>query len=82
MRIIDIIKGEKPSLSFEVFPPGTPAKYEEVLATAEEIAKLAPSYMSVTYGAGGGTHENAIRMSADIQDRFGVPAMAHLCSLA
>ena len=82
MRIIDIIKGERPSLSFEVFPPGSPAKYEEVLATAEAIASLKPSYMSVTYGAGGGNHENAIRMAADIQRRFQVPSLAHLCCVA
>ncbi len=82
MRIIDIITGEKPSLSFEVFPPGSPAKYEEVLATAERIAALQPSDMSVTYGAGGGNHQHALKLATDIQDRFGVPSMAHLCCVA
>lgn len=53
MKILEIINGTKPSLSFEVFPPKTDDKFESVLSAAGEIAKLRPSYMSVTYGAGG-----------------------------
>lgn len=77
MRIIDIIKGEKPSLSFEVFPPKTSDKYENVVAAAEKIAALKPDFMSVTYGAGGGTSQ----YTADITSRLmkcGVTSMAHL----
>ncbi|MDO4487998.1 MAG: methylenetetrahydrofolate reductase, partial [Eubacteriales bacterium] len=55
MRIIDIINRKKPSLSFEVFPPKTDTAFENVKAATEEIAKLKPSFMSITYGAGGGT---------------------------
>ena len=55
MKITEIISAEKPSLSFEVFPPKTSDKFESVLNAASEIAKLNPSYISVTYGAGGGT---------------------------
>lgn len=77
MRIIDIIKGEKPSLSFEVFPPKTSDKYENVVAAADKIAALKPDFMSVTYGAGGGTSH----YTADITSRLmkcGVTSMAHL----
>lgn len=77
MKIIDVITGEKPSLSFEVFPPKTEDKYENVVAAAEKIATLHPDYMSVTYGAGGGTSE----YTADIAQRLsrmGVNSMAHL----
>lgn len=77
MRIIDIIKGEKPSLSFEVFPPKTSDKYENVVAAADKIAALKPDFMSVTYGAGGGTSQ----YTADITSRLmkcGVTSMAHL----
>ena len=77
MKIIDIIKGEKPSLSFEVFPPKTSDKYENVVAAAEKIAALKPDFMSVTYGAGGGTSQ----YTADITSRLmkcGVTSMAHL----
>lgn len=55
MKVIDILNSEKPTLSFEVFPPKTNANYSSVEHAVEEIANLNPSYMSVTYGAGGGT---------------------------
>ena len=55
MKIIDLITKNTPSLSFEVFPPKTETSFANVKAATEEIAKLHPSFMSVTYGAGGGT---------------------------
>ena len=78
MRIIDIIKSEKPSLSMEVFPPKTSDKFETVKQAAEQIAALKPDFMSVTYGAGGGTSEYTADICRDIQNNFGVPALAHL----
>ncbi len=57
MKITEIIKGKKPSLSFEVFPPKTWDRFESVLKAATDIAGINPSYMSVTYGAGGGTSD-------------------------
>lgn len=77
MKIIDIIKGGKPSLSFEVFPPKTSDAYETVREASEEIASLNPSYMSVTYGAGGGTSEYTVDIAARILDK-GVTPLAHL----
>ena len=55
MKIIDLLNSKKLSLSFEVFPPKTETSFESVKCATEEIAKLKPSFMSVTYGAGGGT---------------------------
>ena len=55
MKIIELLHNDVPSLSFEVFPPKTDTAFENVRAAVEEIAKLQPSFMSVTYGAGGGT---------------------------
>ena len=81
MKIIDIIKGEKPSLSYEVFPPKTSDKFENVLAAATEIAKLAPSYMSVTYGAGGGTSDYTADICSKIS-ALGVPSIAHLSCIS
>ncbi|MBQ5439975.1 MAG: methylenetetrahydrofolate reductase [Clostridia bacterium] len=78
MKIIDIIKSEKPSLSMEVFPPKTSDKFETVKQAAEQIAALKPDFMSVTYGAGGGTSEYTADICRDIQNNFGVPALAHL----
>ena len=78
MKIIDIIKSEKPSLSMEVFPPKTSDKFETVKQAAEQIAALKPDFMSVTYGAGGGTSEYTADICRDIQNNFSVPALAHL----
>ena len=57
MKITEIINAEKPSLSFEVFPPKTTDKYEIISQAVQDIAALNPSYISVTYGAGGGTSQ-------------------------
>ena len=55
MNIKEILEQDKLGLSFEVFPPKTDTAFESVKHATEEIAKLHPSFMSVTYGAGGGT---------------------------
>ena len=78
MRIIDIIKADKPSLSFEVFPPKTSDAFDTIKGAIEDIARLQPSFMSVTYGAGGGTSEFTVSLSKDIKDNFGVTPLAHL----
>lgn len=78
MKIIDVITGEKPSLSFEVFPPKTSDNFNNVKKVTEEIAALKPSYMSVTYGAGGGTSQYTVSIAENIEKSFDVPALAHL----
>ena len=81
MKITDILKGKSPSLSFEVFPPKTTDKFEGVLSATMQIADLYPSYMSVTYGAGGGTSA----YTADIASRLlahGVTPLAHLSCIS
>ncbi|MBQ7343464.1 MAG: methylenetetrahydrofolate reductase [Clostridia bacterium] len=77
MKIIDIIKGNKPSLSFEVFPPKTFDSLETVRRVTEEIADLRPGYMSVTYGAGGSTDIYTPEIASCIAAR-GVTPLAHL----
>ncbi len=78
MRIIDIINRGGYSLSFEVFPPKTSDTFESIRTATEKIAGLKPSYMSVTYGAGGGTSEFTVSIAANLQKKFNVPALAHL----
>ncbi len=78
MKIRDILGKGKPTLSFEVFPPKTEDKYESVEKAAMEIAAKKPSFMSVTYGAGGGTSRYTVEIAAEIQERYGVMALAHL----
>ena len=77
MKITQIIKSEKPSLSFEVFPPKTSDNFESVLSAATEIAALKPSFMSVTYGAGGGTSEYITAICKALNEH-GVASLAHL----
>lgn len=78
MKIVDIVKGDRLSLSFEVFPPKTETGFESVKNATEEIAKLKPSFMSVTYGAGGGTSRYTLDIAKNIKELYGVPTLAHL----
>ena len=78
MKITDILAEGKLSLSFEVFPPKTETVFESVKAATEEIASLRPAFMSVTYGAGGGTSRYTLEIAKNIEERYGVPSLAHL----
>ena len=78
MKITDLLKKNTPSLSFEVFPPKTETGFDSVRAATEEIAKLRPSFMSVTYGAGGGTSRYTLDIAKNIHALYGVPMLAHL----
>ena len=69
---------EKFSLSFEVFPPKTDTAFESVKTATEEIAKLRPIFMSVTYGAGGGTSKYTLEIAKNIKEQYDVPTLAHL----
>lgn len=77
MKITEILT-DKLSLSFEVFPPKTDTAFENVRAATEEIAQLHPSFMSVTYGAGGGTSKYTLDIAKQINDKYSVPSLAHL----
>ena len=77
MKLIDIINGSSPSLSFEVFPPKTDAAFDSVMDAVRSIAALRPSYMSVTYGAGGGTSAYTAQIASELA-KMGVPSLAHL----
>ncbi len=78
MKIINILNQEKPSLSFEVFPPKTDSAFDSVKSATETIARLRPSFMSVTYGAGGGTSKYTLEIAKNIKELYGVPTLAHL----
>jgi len=78
MKIRDILGQGRPTLSFEVFPPKTEDKYETVEAAAKKIAGLSPDFMSVTYGAGGGTSRYTVDIAAALNNEYHVPTLAHL----
>lgn len=78
MKVTEILKQDKPTISFEVFPPKKDTDFADVEAAATSIAELAPSYMSVTYGAGGSTKGLTIKLAEGIQNKYNVPTIAHL----
>lgn len=78
MKISDILKSNKLSLSFEVFPPKTASALDSIRGATEEIASLSPAFMSVTYGAGGGTSKYTLDIAENIEKKYGVPTLAHL----
>lgn len=78
MKLTELFDSNKPSLSFEVFPPKTDTAFESVKFATEEIARLRPSFMSVTYGAGGGTSRYTLDIAKNIKETYGVPTLAHL----
>lgn len=78
MKIRDIVNRQQPTLSFEVFPPKTEDDYDKVEHATMEIAKLQPSFMSVTYGAGGGTSKHTVGIAKSIKEQHNVTPLAHL----
>lgn len=77
MNITNLITADKPCLSFEVFPPKTWDRFESVSGAVRKIAQLKPDYMSVTYGAGGGTSDYTARIASELLE-CGVTPLAHL----
>ncbi len=77
MKISEILEKKQPTLSFEVFPPKTDDLYESVEKATNEIAALKPDFMSVTYGAGGGTSRYTTAIASNLLKRQ-VVSLAHL----
>ena len=78
MKIRELLQQNTLSISFEVFPPKTESGFDSVRTATEEIARLRPAYMSVTYGAGGGTSRYTLDIAKHIKAQYGVPTLAHL----
>ena len=67
-----------PTFSFEIFPPKGKSDLSGVYATVDALASLAPDYISVTYGAGGSSRDNTATIASAIQNKYNIPALAHL----
>jgi methylenetetrahydrofolate reductase (NADPH) len=78
MHIRDLLKTGRPSLSFEFFPPKDDIGFWDLYKTIESLKPLAPTYVSVTYGAGGGTRRKTIDLVTRIKTDIGIEPMAHL----
>ena len=82
MKITDILNSKKAVLSFEVFPPTTGDAFDGVVAAVDKIAALSPDFMSVTYGAGGGTSEYSAAIAEHMKNDLGVTPLAHLSCIS
>ena len=78
MKIKDILARDKVTLSYEVFPPKKDMPFEPVLNAVDKLCLDRPDFMSVTYGAGGGTGHNTVKIASHVQNDLGVTALAHL----
>ncbi|MET0603726.1 MAG: methylenetetrahydrofolate reductase [NAD(P)H] [Baekduia sp.] len=77
MRINELLDGDEPTFSFEFFPPKTAAGEENFERALQELAPLDPSFVSVTYGAGGTTRDKTVETVRHIKEHHGLEAMAH-----
>ena len=78
MRISDLLDGKHPALSFEFFPPKDDIGFWDLYRTIESLKPLAPTYVSVTYGAGGQTRTKTLDLVARIKSDIGIESLAHL----
>ncbi len=78
MKISELLKQKKPIFSCEFFPPKTEEGMSQLYETAREIKALEPGFISVTYGAGGGTRDKTIEIVRKIKQEIGIESMAHL----
>ena len=78
MDLMEKFRSKQLVVSFEVFPPKNDAAYAPVEAAVDALASFSPDFISVTYGAGGGTSVNTPKIAAHIENDLHIPAMAHL----
>jgi methylenetetrahydrofolate reductase (NADPH) len=78
MKIIDIIKRDNPVFSFEFFPPKDNIGFDQLFETIDNLKSRNPSFVSVTYGAGGSTRSKTIDLVGRIKNEIGLESMAHV----
>jgi methylenetetrahydrofolate reductase (NADPH) len=82
MKISDILQNGRPTVSFEFFPPKDDVGFWDLYRTIEALKPLGPSYVSVTYGAGGSTRRKTVELVKRIRSDIGIESMAHLTCVA
>ena len=78
MRVDEMFKTKDVVISLEAFPPKADSSFDPVLRAVEQLSTSKPDFMSVTYGAGGGTSKNTIEIASFIQHKLNTTALAHL----
>lgn len=82
MKIIDRLSNNKPSISFEFFPPKTQQAEEQLFNTIKDLQPLKPTFVSVTYGAGGSTRDKTREVVKKVHEETNLTVMAHLTCIA
>ena len=82
MKISEILKSKEVTVSYEVFPPKKDMPFEPILDAVDRLCQSKPDFMSVTYGAGGGTGHNTIKIANHVQNHRGVTSIAHLTCIS
>jgi len=78
MKIKDLLQKETFIFSFEIFPPMRDGNITELFATIEELVEVEPNFISVTYGAGGGTQDMTFEIASRIKNRVETEVLTHL----
>ena len=78
MRITEILQKNRPIFSLEFFPPKTHDEVTQLFQTLRDVKKLRPGFISVTYGAGGGTRDRTLEIVKYAKREIGLESMAHL----
>lgn len=78
MRITDILKNRRPVFSLEFFPPKSSEEMAQLFQTVNDVKRLAPGFISVTYGAGGGTRDRTLEIVKRAKSEIGLESVAHL----
>lgn len=82
MKIKDLFIKDKPLFSLEIFPPKKTSPIETIYSTLDELVKVRPAFISVTYGAGGnGTDNRTAEIASIVKNKYGVESVAHLSCL-
>lgn len=82
MKMSEFYKKQKHTISFEFFPPKSPEGEAKLFQTVTDLKKLAPSFVSVTYGAMGNTQADTLRIVEEIKHKIGIEVAAHLTCVA
>lgn len=78
MHVNTLYETKRPLISFEIFPPKGEAQVDNIYQTIDGLASLSPDFISVTYGAGGTSKDNTVKVASNVQNRYNVPTLTHL----
>jgi methylenetetrahydrofolate reductase (NADPH) len=82
MKVRDCFNDRRPVFSFEFFLPKTPEGMAQFKSTVRDLKRLAPSFVTLTYGAGGSSRDRTIETAGMIQNELGLTTVAHLTCIA